>query len=265
MSTSVDVKQMLKRRAPRFTSWLQDRRAVNVQDGWESYARHHRPGPGVHLGDEWTDPERMGVDCDRSDVVGFIDRQVIAPFLGEVSTALEIGSGGGRFTEVLLPKAKHVIATEVAPSMLPHLRERFREQTHVEVLLLDGHGLAPVPDASIDAVLSYGVFVHLQHWDIFNYLLEIDRVLVSGGRAVLQHSNTLSDRGWRLFVEQMPDQVAHHKYPGTFTVMTPTLFAEFARRAGLEVVDCITDVVTRDAISLLQKPAATSSPVPASA
>jgi hypothetical protein len=35
--------------------------------------------------------------------------------------------------------------------------------------------------------------------------------------------------------------------------MTPELFAEFSTRAGLDVVDCVTDVVKRDAISLVQK------------
>jgi len=249
------LKQKVRRHAPRFTAWVQTRRAVTVQDGWERYARARKPDPAVHLGDEWTDPTEMGVDCEASDVVAFIDRQVIEPFLGCVDTALEIGAGGGRFTEVLLPKARRVIASEVAPSMLPHLRARFADDAHVEYLLLDGRGLRPLADASIDAVLSYGVFVHLQHWDIFNYLVEIERVLVPGGKAVIQHSNTFSPLGWRLFLAQTPEQVGHHKYPGSFTVMTPGLFAEFCTRAGLDVADCVTDVVKRDAISLIQKPA----------
>jgi ubiquinone/menaquinone biosynthesis C-methylase UbiE len=207
----------------------------------------------VHLGDEWNSPSEMGVDCAPSQFVDFIDRNVIAPFLGTVDTALEIGAGGGRFTDVLLPKARRVIASEVAPSMLPHLRARFGG--HVECVLLDGHGLRPLGDRSVDAVLSYGVFVHLQHWDIFNYLVEIERVLVPGGKAVIHHANTFSTLGWQLFLAELPDQVSHHKYPGSLTVMTPDVFAEFCSRAALEVVACVTDVVKRDAISLVQKPA----------
>lgn len=255
MSTRPDHlwKATFKRRAPRVTAWVQNRRAVTVQDGWERYARARKPNPDLHLGDEWSNPREMGMDCEASAVVDFIDRNVIGPFLGTVDTALDIGAGGGRFTEVLVPKARRVIAAEVAPSMLPHLRARFRADEHVEYLLLDGCGLRPLPDESVDAVLSYGVFVHLQHWDIFNYLIEIERVLSPGGRAVIQHAHTFSTLGWQLFLAQMPDQVGHHKYPGSFTVMTPGLFAEFCTRAGLVVMDCVTDVVKRDAISLIQK------------
>ncbi len=255
MSTRPDhiLRTTVKRRAPRLTAWIQNRRAVTVQEGWEGYARARKPGPDVHLGDEWSNPAEMGVDCEASEVVDFIDRRVIAPFLGTVDTALEIGSGGGRFTEVLLPKARRVIASEVAPSMLPHLRARFHSDAHVEYLLLDGRGLRSLPDRSVDAVLSYGVFVHLQHWDIFNYLVEIERVLVPEGKAVIQHANTFSTLGWQLFLEEVRGQVGHHKYPGSFTVMTPELFADFCTRAGLDVVDIVTDVVERDAISLIQK------------
>jgi SAM-dependent methyltransferase len=248
------LKAVVKRRAPRIAAWIQDRRATTVNDGWERYARVRKPDRRLRLGDEWTSPLEMGIDCDASEVVGLIDRLVIAPFLGAVDTALEIGAGGGRFTETLVSKARRVIASEVAPSMLPHLRTRFEENDNVECLLLDGQDLRPLADDSVDAVLSYGVFVHLQHWDIFNYLVEIRRVLVPGGRAVIQHANTFSDLGWKLFLEQVPDQVGHHKYPGSFTVMTPELFGELSHRAGLDVVDCVTDVVKRDAISLLQNP-----------
>ncbi len=247
------LKATVKRCAPRLTAWVQNRRAVTVQDGWESYARALKPDPDSHLGDEWNNPAEMGLDCASSDFVDVIDRQVIEPFLGTMDTALDIGAGGGRFTEVLLPKARHVIASEVAPSMLPHLRGRFHRDAHVEYLLLDGRGLRPLRDGSVDAVLSYGVFGHLQHWDIFNYLVEIERVLVPGGKALIHHANTFSTLGWQAFLADLPGQVGHHKYPGTLTVMTPDLFAEFSTRAGLDLVDCVTEVVKRDAISLLQK------------
>jgi cyclopropane fatty-acyl-phospholipid synthase-like methyltransferase len=236
-------------------AWLDERRAVTVNEGWERYARRHRPAPGLYLGDEWSDPAAMGIDAAPGEVVATIDRLVLAPFLGHVGTALEIGAGGGRFTATLVGKGDRVIAAEVAPAWLPHLRARFADCTNVETLLLDGHGLRPLPDASVDAVLSYGVFVHLPHWDVFNYLREIERVLVPGGKAAIQHANTFSDLGWRQFVADVPGQIAHHKFPGSYTLMTPDVFAELSRRAHLEVVDCVTDVVRRDAITLLRKPA----------
>jgi SAM-dependent methyltransferase len=252
-SRVADAKALLRRRAPRLARWIHERRAVKVKDGWEGYARSIAPGPTVHLGDEWNQPEAIGLDCEPSEVVTTIDEQVIAPFLGTIDTALEIGAGGGRFTVTLIPKAKRVIATEVSPSMLRHLRARFGHCTNVEYLLLDGKGLRPIADGSVDAVLSYGVFTQLLSWDIYNYLLEIERVLRPGGKAVIGHSNTFSELGWRQFLEDWPDQVGEHKFPGSFTLMTPDAFASLADHAGLAVVECVTDVVKRDAITLLQK------------
>jgi ubiquinone/menaquinone biosynthesis C-methylase UbiE len=199
-----------------------------VHQGWERYARRHKPSPDLHLGDEWSDPAVIGIDSAPPEVVDTIDRLVIEPYLGRVGTALEIGAGGGRFTETLVAKADRVIAADTAPSMLSHLRVRFAGHANVETMLLDGYGLWPLSDASIDAVLSYGVFGHLLHWDIFNYLVEIERVLVPGGRAVIHHTNTFSSLGWRQFLTDLPGQIAHHKYPGTHTVITPELFAELS-------------------------------------
>ena len=121
-SLKVRGKAVLRRHAPRLAGWIRERRSVKVKDGWERYARSIAPGAGVHLGDEWNQPESIGLECEASAVVQTIDEQVIAPFLGTVDTALEIGAGGGRFTVTLVPKARRVIASEVAPSMLRHLR-----------------------------------------------------------------------------------------------------------------------------------------------
>lgn len=45
-----------------------------------------------------------------------------------------------------------------------------------------------------------------------------------------------------------------HKLPGTFTVMTAELMREFVERAGLQLVDAVTDAVPRDCISLIRQP-----------
>jgi ubiquinone/menaquinone biosynthesis C-methylase UbiE len=166
---------------------------------------------------------------------------------------LEIGPGAGRFTEILLPKCKRLIAVDTSETMLELLRERFPDDQRIEYIESDGDGLGAVPDDSVDGAFSYGVFVHLQHWDIFNYLAELRRVLRPGGRAIIQHSNTLSELGWQKFLGQVPRQLNRHKLPFTFTVNTPELMREFVTRAGLECVDTVTNVARRDCITLIRK------------
>src|SRR5438093_1305690 len=110
---------------------------------WEWYARRHRrERPEHHLGDEWNTPEVIGVDASPTDVVSYIVRTVVEPHFGQADTILEIGSGGGRFTEALLPTARHLIATDTSPTMVRLLKARFRGEPKVSCLLLDGRSLA---------------------------------------------------------------------------------------------------------------------------
>lgn len=225
-----------------------------VAQGWEQYAQNHRRETDKHLGDEWNEPEVIGIDVPADRIVSYLDEKVFTPFLGSCNILLEIGCGGGRFTEVLIPKCNKFIAADTSPTMLRLLRERFKHCTKIEYLLLNGRGLSPIQDRSINAVFSYGVFVHLQHWDIYWYMCELSRVLKPGGKAIIQHANTFSELGWKKFLTDVPVSLNKHKLPGTFTVMTPEIMEEFTRRAGLTLDDCRTDAVRRDCISLIRVP-----------
>jgi SAM-dependent methyltransferase len=225
-----------------------------VAEGWERYAQGHRAGTGTHLGDEWNSAEKLGVTVPAGGIPQLLDRQVFGPFLGEPEVILEIGAGGGRFTDVLLPRCRRLIATDTSPTMLEHLRRRFGDDGRLEIQLLDGRGLGATPDASVDAVFSYGVFVHLQHWDIFNYVRETARVLKPGGKAVIQHANAFSELGWQLFLRQVGPSLNRHKHPWSFSLMTPGIMREFAVRSGLVVDRLETSIVPRDCIALLRKP-----------
>jgi ubiquinone/menaquinone biosynthesis C-methylase UbiE len=134
------------------------------------------------------------------------------------------------------------------------LRRRFRDEKRLVLQLGDGQGLEAVAADSVDGIFSYGVFVHLQHWDIYNYLTEFRRVLKPGGKALVQHSNTFSELGWEKFRRDLRRQLNRHKLPSSFIVNTPNLMREFIVRAGLEVVDMNVSAARRDCISLMRKP-----------
>ena len=232
-------------------SRLRDVRPTTVE-GWEEYAKVHLAFGSGHLGDEWNDAAEIGIDCADGEIVGFLDDTLFGPFLGTVDVLLEIGPGGGRFTEVLLRRCRRLIALDTSPTMLELLRRRFRG-THLEPLRFDGRRI-DLPDGSVDAAFSYDVLVHLNHWEIFNLLRELRRVGRPGARLVLHHANTFSELGWRRFLTDLPGQLGRHPYWGTLTLMTPEVMAALAQRAGLALERCVTDVVRRDAISLLSVP-----------
>ena len=191
---------------------------------------------------EWDHPEIVGVDVPAGEVVSHLDHCLFAPYLGSCDTLLEIGAGDGRFTAVLLPRCRRLIAVDTSSRALEELRTRFGSSIKLEPVVLAGTGLEPVDDHSVDRAFSFGVFGHLSHRQTFTYLAELRRVLRPGGKAVIQHANTFSDLGWRAFLDEGLGP----------TVMTPDLMRELCHRAGLKFVDCVTDVVRRDAISLLR-------------
>lgn len=226
---------------------------VTVAQGWERYGAKRTNKR--KLGVEWNKPKKMGLDLPQGEKVApYLDRVVFGPYLGTCEVLLEIGPGGGRFTEVLLPRCDRLIALDTSETMLKLLRRRFKDTDKIEYVHGDGFGLSGVKDSSVDRAFSYGVFVHLQHWDIYNYMEELERVLVPGGKAIIQHSNTLSELGWKHFKKEVPKSLNRHKRFQTFIVNTPELMREFVTRAGLECVDTITDVVRRDCITLIRKP-----------
>lgn len=251
------VRRLIPSRARRFI-----RRLVGVTpedptttEGWEQYARNVIRRGDRRLGEEWNEPQAIGVDVPPEEIPQYIDRAIIGPFLGTRDAILEIGAGGGRWTELLLARSRCVIAGDTSPSMLDLLRARLGSPPSLETVLLDGRGLGPIADASVDAVFSYDVFVHLPHWDIFNYLREIHRVLRPGGRALIHHGHVLSELGWKNFLEEIPSTVNRHTPFGNFSVMTPDLMREFATRAGLICDALRTDIVRRDCMACLRKSA----------
>jgi SAM-dependent methyltransferase len=137
-------------------------------------------------------------------------------------TVLEIGAGGGRWSEVLVPRAERTILVDVTPAVLELCRERLGARRGVEYALSHGCDLPGVDDGSVDAIWSFDVFVHVAPTDQVGYLDEIARVLRSGGVAAIHHADGRnrgmlpSRRGWR-------------------APMSAHLFAVLARDRGLSV------------------------------
>lgn len=141
----------------------------------------------------------------------------LLPNLRDGGAVLEIGPGGGRWSEVLQRRADHLVLGDVAERVLDLCRARFTDATNIDYVLTEAATLPGVADRSVDFFWSFDVFVHIAPLDIASYLSEIARVLKPDGRGIIHHAGRFR-RG-----------------PGWRSPMTATLFTRLAQERGLRV------------------------------
>jgi ubiquinone/menaquinone biosynthesis C-methylase UbiE len=176
-------------------------------DGWERVAAKSRHDCRA-LGDEWG--------------TAHLERypNFVRPHIQPTDTVLEIGCGGGRLTELLIDDCSELICIDVSIKMLERMQRRFQGRTNLKLVKGNGMDLGPIPDRSVDCVVSYDVFVHIEPEDIYAYLIESRRVLRPGGRGIIHFSNILSGLGFKRFQETFAQFRGGQRHAGKFSCMT---------------------------------------------
>lgn len=140
-------------------------------------------------GEEWT----PGSDWKLSLV-----QHVLEPNIPVGSRVLEIGPGGGRWTDFLVQRAGHLTVVDLTPQCISVCRERFKDCRNISYFVNDGRDLSFIPPGSIDRVWSFDVFVHIHSQDIENYVRQFSVLLAEAGRGVIHHSaRGTQTKGWR--------------------------------------------------------------------
>ena len=104
------------------------------------------------------------------------------------STVMEIGSGGGRWSQFIIGKASRSILVDGTPASEAAIRGHFLVPDSTEFIVSPGGKLPTVPDASVDFVWSFDTFVHFDPLLFWAYCREVARVLRSGGRFMLYYA-----------------------------------------------------------------------------
>jgi ubiquinone/menaquinone biosynthesis C-methylase UbiE len=146
---------------------------------WEFQSQEHMHSllVGQYFG---TDPEivsRRVIDSRRQMAQYILTVLKIKP----QHTGVEIGSGNGLVAKELSPHVRHLQCYDVSTSFLEKAQETCRGCKNVEFFKIEKGVLAAAQHQSLDFIYSHAVFIHLNYYQIYQYLLEAKRCLKKGG------------------------------------------------------------------------------------
>ena len=184
------------------------------------------------FGDRWGDPG--------DEPLISVRKEFIEPYVRAGQNVVEIGAGGGRFTQFLLP-AKHITIVDLNTAVFEYLRRRFAGlQEKFAYYQTSGYEIAAVPDESIDLVFTFDCFVHVEPEGILAYLQEIERILKPDGRAVVHYGD-------------INKEIAREN--NGFSRMTEELMEELLRQTSLRVLKHDTRIMFHSNLVALEKSA----------
>jgi ubiquinone/menaquinone biosynthesis C-methylase UbiE len=182
-----------------------------------------------------TDEEALRATGEQT--LGFLQESV---GIREDDVVLEIGCGIGRVGRMVAPLCRKWIGCDVASNMLSLAAKRLRDLSNVQLQEISGYNLSGVADASVDVVYCTVVFMHLESWDRYNYIIEALRVLRPKGRIYVDNINLCSDGGWKVF--EIHRAMCSTNRPAHMTQnSTPQEIQTYLERAGFSDVQIRTN------------------------
>ena len=150
--------------------------------------------------------------------------------LGDIrgKQVLDLGCGCGKNAVCLVFRGAHVVAVDISEELVSTARRRFAAHSlsdRARLVVGSAHAL-PLADASIDVIFGNAV---LHHLDLSRAVVEIDRVLRPGGRAVFREpvQNSPVLRRLRQAIPLRFGHISPFERPLTSRALT-----EFASRLG---------------------------------
>jgi SAM-dependent methyltransferase len=246
-----------------------------IAEGWNKYAQHWRrdkfavlPGCRVqHLGDEWTaeDITAGGTTYGLTPHLvahfrEYIDDLLLKPYLPSTAEeGLEIGPGGGRLTELLLPRTKLLNVAEPSEAMIRLLKHRFSGASNLRLFQTDGVTLPALRPGSLDYVIAFDVFVHFEPRLVYAYLRQMVPLLKPGGTGIIHYANVMTQIGWQQFDTDLKANLHRRTSFAAFGVMCPQLMTRFLESLRLEVISADLGLIPRDAVAVFRRPLDSSS------
>lgn len=164
----------------------------------------------------------------------------------DLTNVIELACGRGRHVGKYLDKAGSVTLVDILDKNIRICRERFQIYDKVHYYCNNGFNLEQLPSEQYTALFSYDAVVHFEMMDIYEYLKDIYRVLVKGGKVLIHHSNYDKDY-----------TASFINSPHGRSYMNAGIFAYLANRCGFHILEQKVidwaEVQELDCVSLLEK------------
>jgi SAM-dependent methyltransferase len=112
-----------------------------------------------------------------------------------VASLLDVGCGYGRYLRAAARcpdlRLQRVCGVDISPTQVEHARSFLADHPEVELVVSPATRL-PLPDLSFDAVLTFGLMIHLRTREVDEFLREARRVC-SGWGLFVESSNNLNE------------------------------------------------------------------------
>lgn len=177
----------------------------------------------AQCGEEWTQNAKTLKGLDPNIWKTSLINNMMLKYIRGNPVVIEIGPGGGRWTEVLQPICHRLLVADISEKCLSICKERFKAYSNIEYYLIEDGLLGFVPDDSVDYIWSYDVFVHINPVDTERYMIEFNRILKPGGYAIIHHSDVYSSE--------------EDAKSGFRSSMDGKLFAHLVEKHGMSLVE----------------------------
>lgn len=144
----------------------------------------------------------------------------------DLHNVIELACGRGRHVPYYIDFADKVTLVDILEENMIFCRERFKDIAKIDYYKNNGFNLEKLASNHYTSLFTYDSMVHFEMMDVYEYLKDIYRVLVNGGRALFHHSN---------YTANYKADFAHAPHARCF--MNKDIFAYLACRAGFEILE----------------------------
>jgi SAM-dependent methyltransferase len=162
------------------------------------------------------------------------DANKLLKFIDESSVVLDVGCGIGRVMKFVATKCKEIHGVDTSTLILRRAKAEMKDLKNCNFHRCDFKKITGLPVNSFDLVYSFFTLQHMEKEDAYVCLLQIHRLLKTGGITYIQFPDFLSDHFFALFQKYA---LSGSKYGARVRFYTRPEIEKLCGGVGLKILD----------------------------